>query len=218
MSSGSLPDPPDGVRLATPADRRREAFWVFRSLVWERIFTNRTTAGQRAFSALIIGVPVAGIVYVAWRESLIDALVLGAAAVVAMAFVVVLLRFRNRHSVTRVYVLEEGTATMTITAGADYWTIAGHNRARRAKGSGEKLQDLLLPVMATAADTADLGIRLTAAAPRLADRYAAKLPGLLRVGAAFPYGIQMYRPSTSQRRALSLVPQPDAATSTPLSG
>lgn len=167
------------------------------------------------FSALIIGVPVAAILYVAWRESLIDALVLGAVAVVAMAFAVVLLRLRDRNAVTRVYVLDEGTSTMTITASGDYWTIAGHNRSRRAKGSGEKLQGLLLPVMATAADTADVGIRLTAAAPRLADHYAAKLPGLLEVGAAFPYGIQMYRPSASQRQALAQEACPGEATSTP---
>ncbi len=119
-----------------------------------------------------------------------------------VALCAVLLRRQKHGAQTRVYVLDDHTATLTMTADDDYWTIAGHNRSRKAPGAGERLQDLLLPAVCAAADRADVGVRLTAAAPKLAGRYAQKLPGLLEVGPAIPYGTQMYRPSITQRRTL----------------
>lgn len=200
--SGSLPDTPDGVHLATGKDKMREACWVFRSLLWERIFTRRSTTGQRLFSLGIVIIPLGALWYIGWRDGVRGFLLAAFILLVVLALCAVLLRRQKHGAQTRVYVLDDHTATLTMTADDDYWTIAGHNRSRKAPGAGERLQDLLLPAVCAAADRADVGVRLTAAAPKLAARYAQKLPGLLEVGPALPYGTQMYRPSITQRRTL----------------
>lgn len=202
MTSSPLPDPPAGVRLSTRRDQFHQAGWVLRSLLWERVFTTRTTVGQRTFSIALL---LMGAAFVAIGVGYGAIAFAGAAASLLVVLVVALLliRARSRHTHRLTYVLEDGTATMTIHATSEYWTIADHNRAPRAQGAGERLQDLLLAPAAAAADSVDAGIRLTAAAPRLAEGYASKLPGLLEVGPAFPYGIAMYRPSLSQRRRLT---------------
>ena len=64
--SGSLPDTPAGVHLATGKDKMREACWVFRSLLWERIFTRRSTTGQRLFSLGIVIIPLGALWYIGW--------------------------------------------------------------------------------------------------------------------------------------------------------
>lgn len=198
----SLPDPPAGVRRATNCDRLRQFGWVLRSLLWQRVFTTHTTAGQRAFSTLLL---LLGVAFVAIGVKY-GLTVLAAAAVsiaVLLLLVALLMRSRSRQTQRVTYVLEDGTSTMTIHATSEYWTITDHNRAPRAKGAGERLQKLLLAVVATAADAADVGIKLTASAPILAAEYAERLPGLIEVGPAFPYGVAMYRPSPSQRKKLT---------------
>lgn len=196
-----LPAPPAGVHLATSSDRFREAGWVFRSLLWERIFTRRSTTSQRLFSLAIVLIPLGALWYISWRDGILIASVV---LLAALALCAALLRSQQQGTQTRVYVLDDHTATLTMTANRDYWTIAGHNRSRKAPGAGQRLQDQLLPTVSVAADRADVGVRLIAAAPKLADRYAQKLPGLIKVGPAVPYGIQMYRPSPTQRRALAV--------------
>lgn len=211
----SLPAPPAGVHLATGGDKFREGIWITRSLLWERIFTRRSTTGQRLFSLGIALVPLAVIVGL-WRVGeyhfgvfLLTAAVLVLTLVLTLALCVALIRWQQRGAQTHMYVLDDQTATLTMTANGDYWTIASHNRRRTAPGAGERLQDLLLPVAAAAADHADVGVRLIAAAPKLAARYAEKLPGLLEVGPAVPYGIRMYRPSITQRRTLAALVDDD---------
>ena len=202
--TGPLPVPPAGVHLATRSDRIREAGWVFRSLLWERIFTRRSTASQRLFSLAIVLIPLGTLWYIGWRDGLRGVLIVAIVLLAALVLCAALLRRQQRGAQTRVYVLDDHTATLTMTANHGYWTIAGHNRSRRAPGAGERLQDQLLPTVSVAADRADVGVRLIAAAPKLADRYAQKLPGLIEVGPAVPYGIQMYRPSLTQRRAFAV--------------
>ena len=199
-----LPDPPAGVHLATRSDRIREAGWVFRSLLWERIFTRRSTSGQRIFSLAFVLIPLGALWYIGWRDGIRGLIIAALVLLAVLALCAGLLRRQQRGTQTRVYVLDDHTATLTMTSNGDYWTIAGHNRSRRAPGAGERLQDQLLPTVSVAADRADVGVRLTAAAPKLADRYAHKLPGLLMIGPAVPYGIQMYRPSLTQRRVVSV--------------
>ncbi|WP_234058030.1 hypothetical protein [Microbacterium sp. NFH-22A-Y] len=174
---------------------------MLRSLLWQRVFTAHTTAGQRAFSILLL---LLGVAFV-WIGVKYGPLVFAAAAASIAAVLILLsllLRARSGQSHRLTYVLEDGTSTMTIHATSEYWTITDHNRAPRAKGAGERLQKLLLTSAAAAADSVDVGIRLTASAPVLAAEYAERLPGLMEVGPAFPYGIAMYRPSLSQRKKL----------------
>lgn len=202
MTPSPLPEPPAGVRRATARDRFRQSGWVLRSLLWQRVFTASTTAGQRVFSLLLL---LLGVAFVGVGVKYGPVIFAAAAASVAVALLLValLLRARGGQSHRLTYVLEDGTSTMTIHATSEYWTITDHNRAPRAKGAGERLQKLLLTSAAAAADSVDVGIRLTASAPVLAAEYAERLPGLIEVGPAFPYGIAMYRPSLSQREKLA---------------
>lgn len=204
MTPSPLPEPPAGVRRATARDRFRQSGWVPRSLLWQRVLTASTTAGQRVFSLLLL---LLGVAFVGVGVKYGPVIFAAAAASVAVALLLValLLRARGGHSHRLTYVLEDGTSTMTIHATSEYWTITDHNRAPRAKGAGERLQKLLLTsaAAAAAADSVDVGIRLTASAPVLAAEYAERLPGLIEVGPAFPYGIAMYRPSLSQREKLA---------------
>ncbi len=202
MTSSPLPDPPAGVRRATSRDQVHQVGWVLRSLLWQRVFTTHTTAGQRTFSILLL---ILGVAFVAIGVKYGPIVFAAAAASIAVVLILLalLIRARSRQSHRLTYVLEDGTSTMTIHATSEYWTITDHNRAPRAKGAGERLQKLLLTTAAAAADSADVGIRLTASAPVLASEYAERLPGLLEVGPAFPYGIAMYRPSPSQRKKLA---------------
>lgn len=202
MTSSPLPDPPAGVRRATTRDQVHQASWVLRSLLWQRVFTTHTTAGQRTFSILLLILGVA-FVTIGVRYGPIVFAAAAASVLVVLILLALLIRARSRQTHRLTYVLEDGTSTMTIHATSEYWTITDHNRAPRAKGAGERLQKLLLTTAAAAADSADVGIRLTASAPVLAAEYAQRLPGLLEVGPAFPYGIAMYRPSPSQRKKLT---------------
>ena len=202
MTSSPLPDPPAGVRRATTRDHVYQAGWVLRSLLWQRVFTTHTTVGQRTFSILLL---ILGVAFVAIgvRYGPIVFAAAAASVVVVLILLALLIRARSGQTHRFTYVLEDGTSTMTIHATSEYWTITDHNRAPRAKGAGERLQKLLLTSAAAAADSADVGIRLTASAPVLAAEYAERLPGLLEVGPAFPYGIAMYRPSPGQRKKLA---------------
>lgn len=202
MTASPLPDPPAGVRRATGRDWLHQMIWVWRSLLWERVFTTRTTAGQRTLSVILLLSGVA-LVVIGLRYGAIALVVVAASLLIVLGGVLLASKARSRNTHRLTYVLDDGTATMTIYANREYWTIADHNRAPSAQGAGERLQDLLLAPAAAAADAVDAGFKLTAAAPRLAERYASKLPGLLEVGPAFPYGIAMYRPSVSQRRKLA---------------
>ena len=202
MTPSPLPEPPAGIRRATARDLFRQSGWVLRSLLWQRAFTSSTTAGQRVFSMLLL---LLGVAFVGVGVKYGPVIFAAAAACVAVALLLValLLRTRGGQSHRLTYVLEDGTSTMTIHATSEYWTITDHNRAPRAKGAGERLLKLLLASAAAAADSVDVGIRLTASAPVLAAEYAERLPGLIEVGPAFPYGIAMYRPSLSQRKKLA---------------
>ncbi len=111
------------------------------------------------------------------------------------------LRARSGQSHRLTYVLEDGTSTMTIHATSEYWTITDHNRAPRAKGAGERLQKLLLTSAAAAADSVDVGIRLTASAPVLAAEYAERLPGLMEVGPAFHTALRCTVPASASVRS-----------------
>lgn len=53
-TASPLPDPPAGVRRATGRDWLHQMVWVWRSLLWERVFTTRTTAGRRTVSVILL--------------------------------------------------------------------------------------------------------------------------------------------------------------------
>lgn len=131
-----LPDPPAGVHLATRSDRIREAGWVFRSLLWERIFTRRSTSGQRIFSLAIALIPLGVLWYIGWRDGIRGLIIAALVLLAVLALCAGLLRRQQRGTQTRVYVLDNHTATLTMTSNGDYWTIAGHNRSRKAPGAG----------------------------------------------------------------------------------
>lgn len=86
MTPSPLPEPPAGVRRATPRDRFRQSRWVLRSLLWQRVFTAHTTAGQRVFSILLL---LLGVAFV-WIGVQYGPLVFAAAAA-SIAAVLILL-------------------------------------------------------------------------------------------------------------------------------
>lgn len=130
---GNLPAPPAGVHFATRTDRIREGGWVIRSLLWDRIFTSQSTTGQRLFSLAIVLVPLGALWYIGWRDGIRGLLAAAVVLLVTLALCAALLRRRRRGAQTRVYVLDDLTATLTMTADGDYWTIAGHTAAGKRR-------------------------------------------------------------------------------------
>lgn len=203
LTGTALPDPPEGTRDATTADQLRSGGWVALAL-GTRLFSTRTTTGQWLTSlvmlAIVIGIAVTAAQAVT-AGSIVSLAVLMAIAAAILLTGIALSR-RRRRAATRHYVLDDGTAILSITARQGTWHLAGHGRAAGASGAGERLRALLMPSLVAVADAQDVAIATTAAATKLAATYKAELPGLLDVGPAWPYGRRLYRPRRSERAAL----------------
>lgn len=198
-----LPAPPPGTRDATLRDHARSLGWVALA-IGSRVFTRRTTLGQWLTSALIVAA-TAGILLAVTRavaEGTVVSLAFLAAVAGILIFTAAWMARRRRRRSVRHYVLEDGMAILSVTAYDGTWHLAGHGRAIRAKGAGERLQNLLIPSLVAVADDANVAIAATAAAAQLARGYQARLPGLLDVGPAWPYGRRLYRPRVSDRKTL----------------
>ena len=204
VATTELPDPPEGTRDATTADQLRSGGWVALAL-GTRLFSTRTTTGQWLTSFVILAIAIGGAVSAAQAVtagSIVSLIVLMAIASAILLTGAVLSR-RRRRDATRHYVLDDGTAILSITARQGTWHLAGHGRAAGAAGAGERLRAILLPELVAVADAQDVAIAARAAAPKLATTYQAELPGLFDVGPAWPYGRRLYRRRRSEREALS---------------
>lgn len=99
----------------------------------------------------------------------------------------------NRRRSARYYMSPTRDAVLAIAATRHGWAVQDHVAERPGTGQGKALRALVLPKLTEAADTAGIAIHTTAANRRLAESYAAELPGLVETGRGIPRGRKMRR-------------------------
>lgn len=156
-----------GVVLARPGDALTLAVWHMRG------WAHGATRGP-------------------WRGRVVSILCAGAYAPL-FPLLVALMAVQTRLRRSRVYLDAERTSALGVTATRAGWRIENHVSRRPGSGAGKRLRARVLPELLAVADESGTAIYLDAAAPALARRYAAELPGLDDAGPALLRGRRMRR-------------------------
>lgn len=99
-----------------------------------------------------------------------------------------------RWPASRYYMTPERDAVIALIATRrECWIVLDHICARAGSGHGRDLRRSVFTVAREVADERGVVIETTAASGRLAEIYAADLPGLIDIGPAFPRGRRMRR-------------------------
>ena len=168
----------DGMRLATARDIPRLLWWQAKGYAFG---ARRGPATSRIISATTLALLA------------IPPFLLIAAA--AMLWQVVGPRRSDWHMTD--------DAVMAVAVTKKGWTLHSHGCARPGSGAGAALRDAVMPTWTAEADTHHVPIHISATTERLAEIYAADIPGLRVVGKEWPRGLAMRREPFARHHRLS---------------
>ena len=156
------------------------------------------TVGLRSIDALrVVWWVEVGFVHGASRGPLLARLYAGFMAIAWWACVPVLVMGQAvavRRRQARYYLPPERDVVLAVVARPDGWHVTEHLAAKPGSGRGRALRAVVGPVLLEAADAHGITLQATSATRRLAEQYAATVPGTVDIGRGAVRGRRLQRP------------------------